>query len=98
MQVVDANDVDKCTAELVKKAHKQIAIIDFLKPILNNLEEHPISSDMEQVVTIDMVHDAETLKTELVRMSPPAFKNKTLEATDTLLQVRSQQCTNSFIP
>ena len=55
-------DVDKCTAESVKEAHKEITISDLLKPIPKIPEEHLMSSDIVQVVTIDMVHDAETLK------------------------------------
>ena len=37
-----------------------------MKLILKNPEEHPMSGDMEQVVTIEMIYDAETLKNELV--------------------------------
>ena len=55
-----------------------------MKPILKN-PEHTMSSDMEQVVTIDMVHDAETLKNELAEDDPPTFEDQTYETTDTLM-------------
>ena len=41
---------------------------------------------MEPVLTIDMIHDAETLKNEVVEDKPPkAFEDQTLETTDTLI-------------
>ena len=46
---------DKYTTETVREAHKQITRTDLLKPILKNLEKYPLSSDKEQVVSIDMV-------------------------------------------
>ena len=33
--------------------------MDILKPILKNPEEHSVSSNKEQVVIIEMKHDAE---------------------------------------
>ena len=41
--------------------HKQTTIMGLLKPILKNLGQHAMSCDMENVVTIDMIHNAETL-------------------------------------
>ena len=79
-------DVDICTAESVKDSHKQITIVDLLRPILMNTEDGSIAIDMEQVVIIDIVHDAEMLKNELVEDEPPlAFENQTLKASDTNL-------------
>ena len=51
-------DIDKFGAESFNEVHIQITIIDLLKPIFKNLVEHTMSSDMEQVVTVDIVHDA----------------------------------------
>ena len=42
-----------------------------------------MASDMEQVVTVDMVQDPETLKKELEVELPPTFRNQTLEASNT---------------
>ena len=54
--------------------------MDLLKPILKNIEGKLIVSDREQVVTIDMVHDPETLKYELAEENlPPTFEDQTLE-------------------
>ena len=58
-----------------------------LKPIARDPEEPSISSDMEQVVLFDMVHDTETLKNELAEVKPPtAFEDQTLEAPDTIIK------------
>ena len=58
---------------------------DLLKPILKTMGEQPMTSDMQQVLTIHMVHDPETLKNELVEDEPlPKFEKQTLEAGDTL--------------
>ena len=44
-----------------------------------------MSSDMKQIVKINMVYDAETMKDEVTKDEPPAFEDQTLEATDTLI-------------
>ena len=44
--------------------------MDFAKPILKNPEDHLMSSDMEQIVTTDMVNDAETMENELAEIEP----------------------------
>ena len=51
-------DVDKCTVEYVEEVYKHKTVTDLLEPILKNEEEHPMSSDMEQIMTINMVHEA----------------------------------------
>ena len=45
-----------------------MTIMDLVKPILRNPEEHPVSNDMGQVVIIDMKHDA-----EIQRMRHPSI-------------------------
>ena len=40
--------------------------MDVLKPVFKNPGEHPMSNDVQQLVTVDMVHDAETLKNALI--------------------------------
>ena len=42
-----------------------------IKAHLKNPEKHPMSSDMDAEVTIDMVHNAETLKNELAENELP---------------------------
>ena len=65
--------------------------MDLSKPSLKNPEEHPMSSDMEKVVTIDMVHDAETLKNEQVEDEPPLhLRTKLWRQLLHLPQVRNQ--------
>ena len=44
-----------------------------LKPILKNPKEHTMSTVLKQVVTIDIAHNARTLKNELGEDEPPAF-------------------------
>ena len=39
--------------------------MDFMKPILKNPKRQPMSSDVEQLVTINVVHYPEKLKNEL---------------------------------
>ena len=57
-----------------------------------NPEEHPMSRDMEQVVTIHMIHGTETLKKEWADDDPPWRQLMHLS------QVGNQQWTDSFIP
>ena len=71
-EVTCVDDVGK-----YKKVHKQITIIDLMKPILKNTEEHPMSLNMGQAVIIDMECDAEALKNELEKNDPPLhFRTK----------------------
>ena len=59
--------------------------MDLLMPILKSTVEQSIASDMKEVVTIEMLQDAETQKNELVADEPlPAFEDKTLTADGTL--------------
>ena len=45
-----------------------------------------MATDMEQVVTIEMKHDPETLKIELEEdKASPTFEDQTLEANDTII-------------
>ena len=83
---------------LLKEAPKQIATMHLLKPILKNLEEHPMPSDMEQVVTIDMEHDVVTMKNELVEDEPLAFEDQILETTDTLITGEEPAVYQLFYP
>ena len=88
---VEEDYLGKCTAKSVKEANKQITITDLLKPILKNADELSLSSDMEHVVTTDMVHDTETLKNELAEDKPPLhLRTKPWRQSIHLLQVRKQ--------
>ena len=42
-------------------------------------------NDMEQVLAIDVVHDAEILMNELAEDEPLAFEDQTSDTTDTLI-------------
>ena len=57
-----------------------------------------MSSDMEQVVTIDILHDTETLKNELVEDKPPAFETQTFEATYMLITGEEPAMHQFFYP
>ena len=65
-----------------KETHKQMTIMAWLKPILRNPVEHPISYDMGQIVTIYMEHYAEPLKNKLAQDESPELEDQTLKATD----------------
>ena len=52
--------------------------MDLLNPLLYSPEEHPMSSDMKHVVTIDMEHHAETFKNEVEKGElSPVYREQT---------------------
>ena len=75
-----------------------MTVMDLLKPILKNPEEHPTSSDMGQVETINMGHDDEILKNWLAENNPTTFEDQTLEVTITLITDEESVTHQFFIP